>query len=66
MNIENIWLAEIAAIEFLDRVEEVRKKMDEDGRISPGARVYGCAKSGALRRQSMELTRALAKMRKPF
>jgi hypothetical protein len=63
---EKINKAVKAAQEFLARVDELAKETSKkytvgDYTFSPS----GPKQSGALRRQSMELTRALAEMRKP-
>lgn len=59
---EKMEKAEAAAREFLARVEAMRARIESDGN-----RVWLCGstESGALRRQSLELTRALAEMRRP-
>ena len=61
MNIETISKAEAEAREFIKRCKAVRKSAKEDNYC-----FFGCQETGALRRQSMELTRALADLRKPW
>lgn len=62
MNIKKIEIAEQEARRFLERVEAVKSLCTEFNRQ------YNCIDStketGALRRSSMDLTRALADMRK--
>jgi hypothetical protein len=60
MTKEGIDAVEKDAKELLVRIDEVRKTMT----IS-GGHLWGCKESGALRRQSMELTRSLSAMRRP-
>ena len=62
MKRESVIDAKIAALEFISRCNAVLK--------DPDFKTYhhficGNKNSGALRRQSMELTRKLAEMRKP-
>lgn len=59
MQLENILLAEIEAKRFLERIEELKKDKYDMAQIS-----HGNKHSGAIKRSSMDLTRALAKMRK--
>jgi len=59
MNHTKLNIAQSAASEFLARVKEVRG--DEDSMQFNG----GTKKTAALRRSSMELTRALAQLRRP-
>jgi len=65
MTNERIKAAEVIAMRFLTAIKavEARKKSERDG----GAylSLTGFKESGALRRASMDLTRALAEMRKP-
>jgi hypothetical protein len=59
MKLENIEAVEAEAIKLLERIADYKVAME-------AKYCYMMPKeSGALRRQSMELTRALAKMRKP-
>jgi hypothetical protein len=60
VDLKNIRVAKAEAEEFVRRCEVIEKDLaaSSGGWISPKA-------GGALRRQSMELTRALAEMRKP-
>lgn len=61
MKIENIEAVEAEAIKLLARIADY-KVAYEDGKCG---RWSTPKEQGALRRQSMELTRALAQMRKP-
>ena len=63
MKLENIEAVEVEAIRLLERIADYKAALEklEQKRWSFTAP----KESGALRRQSMELTRALAKMRKP-
>jgi glutaredoxin len=61
MNYTSVKEAKREAEEFVKRAKELLI----DYPSSPVIYIDSNAKSGALRRQSMELTRALAKMRKP-
>ena len=60
MNDDTLRVAEAAAREFLFRCKELRQ--DEDA--MRWMTITGGMKTAAVRRQSMELTRALARMRK--
>lgn len=62
MNRKAIDFAERAAYTFIDRVEELRK--EEEAKF-PNCDNPNPKQSGALRRASMDLTRALADMRRP-
>ncbi len=65
MQIETILKAEEEAKKFLKRVQLVRIDVKERvGGYSNGTFIYGNRNTGALRRQSMELTNALADLRK--
>lgn len=61
MNDASVKAAEKAAKEFLARVVAWRKDIEEH----KGFSVVGTKRSGAVRRASMDLTRALAEMRRP-
>lgn len=61
MRIEQIDRAEAEAKRFLERGAELRKKHARD--IQKGYPVAGTSQSGAVRRASMDLTRALADLR---
>lgn len=67
MDIKEVLKAKSVAKEFIKRADEYAKVCAESAYKSDGHTFY-CSnpiQSGALRRQSMELTRQLAKMRKP-
>ena len=59
MNITTIKVAEREAKRFLAAAKAT------EAVATPGGQVWGSKESGALRRASMDLTRALAEMRKP-
>lgn len=54
--------AEREARRFLDAAKALRQRRTSDG--ENGAWITGCRESGALRRASLDLTRALAAMRR--
>jgi hypothetical protein len=58
VNIDKIKEAEQEAFRLLSRIESVKKCNGDD-------LVWGCKHTAALRRASLDLTRALAEMRKP-
>ena len=63
MNQINLQKAKAEAIRFLDRVKDL-ETCDSFGMV--GARYYYPSKhTGAVKRASLDLTRALAEMRKP-
>lgn len=64
MNLHNFTAAKIAAKRFQEACEamETRIVKECDGKWFP---VTGTRESGAVRRTSMDLTRALAELRKP-
>lgn len=62
MNIKKIEIAEQEARRFLERVEAVKALCTEFNRQYN--RIDSTKETGALRRSSMDLTRALADMRK--
>ena len=59
MNIETMVKADEEAVRFRKAVEALRLKMASDSYA-----FMGCPESGALRRASMDLTRALATLRR--
>jgi len=59
VTIENIKLAQAEARRFLNRVDDLLFEAEE-----PTGPVWASKESGALRRASMDLTRALAEKRK--
>uniref|UniRef100_A0A6M3KMF5 Uncharacterized protein n=1 Tax=viral metagenome TaxID=1070528 RepID=A0A6M3KMF5_9ZZZZ len=67
MRIEDIKAAEAGALRFCRAIddlfsrEETEAKRDFPSRVSA---LYGSRESGAVRRASMDLTRALAKLRR--
>lgn len=64
MEYTNVIKAKEEALRFLRKVSEFEKACKEsDSSIS--MMMMGCKETGAVRRASMDLTRALADMRKP-
>lgn len=61
MNLKTMQKAKTEAKRFLKRISDLENRMAEDN----CAFLYGCAETSAVRRASMELTRALANMRRP-
>lgn len=64
MNFAAIETAEAEAQRFLECVERLRQRLDADKAMANSFYITGCKESGALRRASMDLTRALTEMRK--
>ena len=64
MNCSAIETAEAEAHRFLECVEKMRQRLDVDKSMSNGFYIAGCKESGARRRASMDLTRAITEMRK--
>jgi hypothetical protein len=62
MTKQTIALAENQAKRFIVWANKAYEELEQSG---SGQYIVGTKTSGALRRQSMELTRALAEMRKP-
>jgi len=60
---ENMLEAEKEAKRFLEKVKELKVTKEFKEAVYS---IYGCKESGAVRRASMDLTRALSKMRKPL
>jgi len=60
MNIIGVRRAKVEAKRFLDRLAEVELKHSEDDMA-----FHGCRETAALRRASMDLTKALADLRRP-
>jgi len=66
MNEKKINEAKRLAVEFVASVERMRVAEKEYGKSSTGNTIYPSPKHrGEVRRRSMDLTRALAEMRKP-
>jgi len=63
MIVENILEAENEAKRFLKRVNEVRESQCLDPNENTHTYMGGSKETGALKRASMDLTRALSKMR---
>lgn len=61
MKPENVKLAQQLAHQFIARAVAYEKRVKDD----PTYTLCGTAEGGALRRTSMDLTRALTQMRKP-
>lgn len=64
MTLDKITKAQSLASAFIQAAKAVKEEADADGRLN-GDCVYGSKRTGTLRRASMDLTRALAEMRKP-
>ena len=64
MNLVRIRIAKREAEEFIRRAKDVLNETDPKEPAN-SVWLWGTPATGALRRQSMELTRALAKMRRP-
>lgn len=62
MIMKNIQRAKQEAIRFLDRVENIEYSLSDKPK---SFLIFASKESGALRRASMDLTRALAEMRRP-
>jgi len=62
MNFSKLKIAEAEAKRFLERVKAYRASEEQ---YEPGFFHYGVKESGAVRRSSLDLTRALADLRKP-
>jgi hypothetical protein len=61
LNLEKITRVITLATELITRAEYVETEAEADGSF-----ISGTAATGALRRNSMELTTALAELRRPF
>lgn len=61
MTLNTIIAAEVEAKKFLEKVKIVRQRAKDDKYLF----IVGCKESADMRRKSMDLTRALANMRKP-
>lgn len=59
MHLSALREAKKEAKRFIEKVRLLEQRMAEDSTA-----LYGCAETGAVRRQSMELTRSLARLRK--
>lgn len=64
MNFKAINKAEEQAVAFLVRVHTLRDSVDKGYIEKPDLPLWGSPETAALRRTSMELTRALAEMRR--
>ena len=65
MTAENIAETKLEAQRFLRRVDDWENSHYTYETVSGPYSSYGVKESGALRRSSMDLTRSLARMRKP-
>jgi hypothetical protein len=61
MNIHNIQQAKEEAQRFLKKVEDVEARYAKEGR---SMFLCGCSETGAVRRSSLDLSKALSDMRK--
>lgn len=82
MNIETLKIAKAEAKKFIDRCEDIedsitksekndvdylgKKRYENYDKAAENYLMYGSPETSALKRQSMELTRSLSKLRKPF
>ena len=57
--------AELEARRFLRACEALQARFNADPEATPGAWLIGSPETAAVRRASMDLTRALARMRRP-
>lgn len=55
--------AEEEAVRFLNAILGLKHRLKIDQRVRDYGHITGCAESGAVRRASLDLTRALAKVR---
>lgn len=60
MTKKTLKIARQRAKQFIERVKTLEDKIEEDRHA-----LQGCTESGAVKRASMDLTRALAELRKP-
>jgi len=65
MEHKSISEAASACERFMDAVEDYELRMSKDANFARYAGITGFKETAAVRRASMDLTRALAKMRKP-
>lgn len=64
MHIENILIVEEEIKRFLGRLADLKAESNNADRFTTSKNyVYPCKESGAFKRSSLDLTRALAKMR---
>lgn len=63
MNELTVKAAKLHAQRFLSRVKDLESKMETEA--EPGVLFYGSKETAALRRSSLDLTRALANLRRP-
>ncbi|MEG1912863.1 MAG: hypothetical protein RR091_10285 [Cloacibacillus sp.] len=70
MKLVNIHLTRYAAEELIRRIDDYEKRLAEEKNKYYNPKnldtIDGTAESAALRRQSMELSRRLTEMRKPY
>lgn len=65
MRSKKIKAAARAAQEFMNAVEDYNKRKEDDEYFARFCEICGFKETAAVRRASMDLTRTLAKMRKP-
>ena len=66
MNNEQIEAAVIECNRFLNRVDELKARIEYNKTLPKNHQIYvdmGCAETGAIKRASMDLSRALVKLR---
>jgi len=61
---KNYQVARAEAIRFLEKMDELEHLLSTDERQRKYWGIIGCPESAAVKRSSMDLTRALAKLRK--
>jgi hypothetical protein len=64
MNTVTMRRARAEAQRFLATVAEMELRLSKDAGCNPASEWFGCPESSALRRASMDLTRALAALRR--
>jgi hypothetical protein len=65
MNVKKMRRAQDAAKEFLRAIDAIDSRAERDKEFQRMVGIVGYRETGAARRASMELTRALADLRKP-
>lgn len=64
MQFDNILLAKVEAKKFLEKVKDYEERYKHDKEFRFICQVVGFKETGALKRASMDLSRALSQMRK--
>ncbi len=63
MDKKDIYVAEVEARRFLDRVADFKGRLKTDDEFVKYWHITGYAETGALKRASLDLTRALSRLR---